>query len=78
MDIETQIKRILKSYKTIDGNLINCQKIFVANSVLIWALENVKEKEKIIYYIREVEKHLKDEITLYWEDGSIKVKRKRK
>lgn len=78
MDIEAKIKKILMTYKKINGNLIDCQKIFMANSVLKWALENIKEKEKIVYYIREVEKHLKDEITLYWEDGNIKVKRNRK
>jgi hypothetical protein len=78
MDLEKQISRILKKYTKKEENIIQCQRLFVANSVLRWVVENIKDKEKIIYYLKEAEKHLSGEITLYWQDDTIKVKREKK
>ena len=78
MTTEEQVKKFLKKYIEQKDNIFFCDRIFMANSVLTWALENIKEKEKFIYYLKEVEKHLSGELTLYWEDGSIKVKRKKR
>ena len=78
MTTEEQVKNFLKKYVEQKDNIFFCDRIFMANSALMWALENIKEKEKFFYYLKEVERHLTGEITLYWENGSIKVKRKKR
>ena len=75
MDIEKIIKRILKEHMAIDGNLYHSEKLFSAKAVLLWIKENAKDKKSLNYYLGLLEKHLKNDITLYWEDGTVKVRK---
>jgi len=75
INLEKEIKRLIEKYVTREENLVLANRIFVAKSVLLWVKETVKEQKAIKYYINEIEKHLKGDITLYWEDGIVKVKK---
>lgn len=75
--VEKQIKKMLESFLKKEGNLLDATRLFVAKSVLLWAAENAKETKAFKIYVSEVEKHLKGEITLYWEDGTIKVRKEK-
>ena len=75
MNLEKEIKKLLEKYIEKEDNLLLSSRLFVANSVLLWAKENVKDPKAIKYYITEVERHMQGEITLYWQNGIVKVKR---
>lgn len=75
INLEKEVKRLINKYITKDANLILAERIFVAKTVLSWVQETTKEPKAIKYYMNEIEKHLKGEITLYWEDGIVKVKK---
>ena len=74
---EKQIKKIIQTFITRQDNLIVASRLFVAKSVLIWASENTKDLKAFKGYLIEIERHLTGEITLYWEDGVIKVKKEK-
>jgi len=75
MDLEKTIKKIIKEYIKIDGNLYHSEKLFSAKAALIWIGENAKDKKSLNYYLTLLEKHLKNDITLYWEDGTVKIRK---
>jgi len=75
MDIEKAIKKIIRQYRTVDGNLYHSEKLFSAKAVLLWIKENAKDKKSLDYYLGLLEKHLKNDITLYWEDGTVKIRK---
>lgn len=75
MSLEKEIRKILSKYLKNEDNLAHAEKLFVAKSVLVWVFENNKDQKAIKYYISEVEKYLKEEIVLYWEDGVIKIRK---
>lgn len=74
---EKQIKKMLESFLKKEENLIIATRLFVAKSVLIWASENTKDLKAFKAYMAEVERHLNGEITLYWEDDIIKVRKEK-
>lgn len=74
---EKQIKKIIQTFITRQDNLIVASRLFVAKSVLIWASENTKDLKAFKAYMSEIERHLSGEITLYWEDGIIKVRKEK-
>lgn len=74
---EKQIKKMIEAHVTKQDNLVIATKLFVAKSVLKWALENTKDSKTFKGYLSEIERHLNGEITLYWEDGIIKVKKEK-
>jgi len=78
MSPANEFKRMIKIYMKVDDNLYRAERFFMANSALSWALENNKEASVITYYLKEIEKHLNEEITLFWQDGKIKVKKGKK
>lgn len=74
----------LKDEKAIyvENNLIVAEKAFFINSVLTWSIEEVKkgtmkapQVENCVYMMR---RYLKGKLDLYWHDGVVKVKRKRR
>lgn len=75
MTAEREIKKILHEYLQYKDNMILSDRIFVAISILNWAYLKYKDQEILRYYLEEVKKHLRNEITLYWEDGIVKIKR---
>lgn len=74
---QKQIKKIIESFAVREGNLIHAEKLFVAKSVLLWAVENSKNDNMLNSYFLEIEKHLTGEITLYWEEDKIKVRKEK-
>lgn len=77
IDPQKDIEKIIKAFLIREGNLLNSERLFVAKSVLLWAAENSKTKEAYKSYLSEVERHLNGNITLYWEDGIIKVRKEK-
>jgi hypothetical protein len=71
-------QELLSKYINKEDNLINCQKIFIANSFIRWIEENSKDDSQFAGYLKEVARYLDGEIDLYWEKGSIKIKKLRK
>jgi len=63
------------------GNLISAEKAFFANSVFHWYTEEAKKgtmkKPQIENCIWILRKFLKGKLDLCWDDGIIKVRKKR-
>lgn len=78
MDLEKEIKRYIRDYLKINENVYQSERLFIAKSVLLWALKTAQDQKIFTYYLKEIEKHLNGEITLYWKDGIVKVKKKEK
>ena len=74
---QKEIKKIIESFVVREDNLIHAERLFVAKTVLMWAVENSKEQNIFKSYLTEIEKHLNGEITLYWEDGKIKIRKEK-
>lgn len=74
---EKQIKKMLENFLVKQENLIIASRLFVAKSVLMWAVENTKDPKTLKGYLSEIDRHLKGEITLYWEDGIIKIRKEK-
>ena len=68
-------QQLIKKFAFLEDNLYNIPRLFTAISILKWAYAN-KSPNEIKYYISEIEKHLNGEITLYWQDDIVKVRRK--
>jgi hypothetical protein len=43
-----------------------------------WACEHYKDPKQLNVYFEEVKRHLQGEITLYWSDGIVKIKREKR
>lgn len=69
---------LLNKYISKEDNLLNCQKIFIANSFIKWIQANSKDDLQFAGYLKEVVRYLEGEIDLYWEKGTIKIKKLRK
>ena len=74
---QKEIKKIIESHIIYDGNLIRADRLFIAKAVLLWAVENAKDQKTFTSYLYEIERHLNGEITLYWEDGKIKIRKEK-
>jgi hypothetical protein len=75
IDPQRDIEKIIKNFLVREGNLLGSERLFVAKSVLLWAAENSKTKDDYKSYLYEVERHLSGDITLYWEDDKIKIRK---
>ena len=75
MNLEKEIKKLLSKYLNLEDNVYYSERLFIANSILTWVASKYREQKVYKYYLKEVEKHLKGEITLYWEDGIVKVRK---
>lgn len=75
MNPEREIRKLLKEFIRTKDNLVLTDRMFVAISVLNWALQKTKDKNLLQYYLNEVKRHLNGEITLYWENGVVRVHR---
>ena len=78
MNPEREIKKLLQEFISLKDNVYTSNRIFVAVSVLNWVYTKYTDKMMLQYYLEEVKKHLRGEITLYWEDGVVKIHRGRK
>jgi hypothetical protein len=72
---EKVIKKMIKDFAIPEDNVFYAERLFVANTVLNWVLKNTKEERQRKQYITQIEKHLVGEITLYWDDEVIKVRK---
>ena len=75
MSAAIKTNKFLLKYIEKKDNIYFSNRLFVANTVLNWVLTSFNEQKVIKYYLKEIEKHLKGEITLYWENGIIKVRK---
>lgn len=71
---EKIIKKMIKDYATKEDNVFHAERLFVANTILNWAVANSKTSKELQNYVNEIEKHLSGTVTLYWEGSVIKVK----
>lgn len=66
---------MIKDYAIREQNIFYADRLFVANTVLSWVLNNTTEEKQRRQYITQIEKHLTGEITLYWDNGVIKIRK---
>lgn len=74
---QKEIKKFLRSFLTMKENILFAERLFVAKSVLMWASEHSANENMFNSYLTEIERHLNGEITLYWEDGKIKIRKEK-
>lgn len=74
---EKVIKAFLKNYLKIDKNLFSSERLFIANSGINWIYKNTNNADLIKHYLKEIDKHLKGEIDLFWSNGTL-IKKKAK
>lgn len=75
MDIEKERKLLLSKYIKKEDNLIIADRLFLANSIIEYAIKNkITDNEKLKYFFIQTERHLKEEITLYWEGDKLELK----
>ena len=77
--VEQVMATLKEQYMSEEGNVVNAEKIFVAASVVKDAISRqlggeITENECKSYFVA-IEKYMKGEIELFWEDGIIKVKK---
>lgn len=76
---EEAIKRIIIQRPIDkDENLLHTGRVFVAASVIQWIYENTKTEDQILHYLSQVEKHLSGELEMYWESGSIRIRKEKR
>ena len=78
MEPEKEIKKLLNEFLKIKDNIFLTERLFVAVSVLNWAFLKHSDKYALQHYLDQVKKHLRGEITLYWEDGTVRIHRGKK
>jgi hypothetical protein len=76
--VKENIHPLLQKYIKREDNLFYCEKLFKAISFLNWIEKNSKDLNQRIAYKKEIFRFLDGEIDLYWEKGSIKIKKLRK
>jgi hypothetical protein len=76
--LQNEISKLIKDSLKVEENIYLSERLFVAHSVLLWIFKNYKDSQQIKFYIQQVERHLKKEITLYWEDDIVKIMKKNK
>lgn len=65
---------IINNFLKKEDNILLCQKIFIAISILKWASVQQGAKELFPKYISYITKFLNNEIDLYWEKEVVKFK----
>ena len=60
-----------------DGNSISAEKLFLANSVIIWCIKKLRKEElkptEVQGYIFFMKKYICGALDLFWEDGILYV-----
>ena len=60
-----------------EGNSISAEKLFLANSVIIWCIKKLREEElkptEVQGYIFFMKKYIRGALDLFWEDGILYV-----
>ena len=75
-DPKTIIRNLFNKYAKIDGNVVHAEKMFIINSVIKYLFENDAkkiDKEEIALYGDIIDKYLKNEVDILWEDGKLVV-----
>ncbi len=75
MNPEKEVKKLLSEFLLMEENIFLSHRLFVAVSVLNWAVLKYADKNALQHYLDQVKKHLRGEITLYWEHGVVKIRR---
>ena len=62
---------------TRDDNSISAEKLFLANSVIIWCIKKLRGEElkpaEVQGYIFFMKKYIRGALDLFWEDGILYV-----
>ena len=69
-----EILRLVSEYCRDSDNIHNAERLFMAISALRWAYSHATNDKMLEIYLGEIERHLRGEITLYWQNGVIKIK----
>jgi hypothetical protein len=60
-----------------DGNSVSAEKLFLANSVIIWCIKKLRGEElkppEVQGYIFFMKKYIRGTLDLFWEDGILYV-----
>jgi len=75
MKFDDESKKLLSKYLRLEENVYFSERLFVAHTILNWVGSKEREIKVFKYYLKEVEKHLNGEITLYWENGIVRVRK---
>jgi hypothetical protein len=70
------VRDLFKRYIYTKENIIYGHKLFVISSIINYIYEGDDEKNKynlMVYYSGLIDRYLKDELDLYWQDGRIQV-----
>lgn len=69
------IKYILKKHLKAEGNVLMCERLFVANSILEWVFKSTNNSIVIKSYISDLEKYIEGHLQLPWADDVV-IKKK--
>ena len=78
ISFDSIVTKIIKEGLVIKDNVYYSERLFVAYSIILWIFNNKNTEEQKKFYIDQLQKHLNKEITLYWEDGIVKIARNKK
>ena len=70
------IRDLFKRYTYKNENIVYGHKLFVINSIINYIYLDGDDKNVynlIVYYSGLIDKYLKGELDLYWEDGKVRV-----
>jgi hypothetical protein len=67
------VLNFIHEYTGCNTNVYLAERLFMAHSAIRWAYENAANEQVLRLYLSEIEKHLKNEITLYWHKGTIRI-----
>lgn len=72
------IKGLRKRFQYKEENVYYLGRLFVAVSVIRWIFTNSSSNDEILSYLSQVERHMNEEIELYWSGNTIKVSKSKK
>jgi len=74
------IKQADAFYEIKDNVYYLGPKAFVANSVVQWLVDKIEsgelEKESVGFYVDAINKYIKDEVNLRWDEGNLVIEGK--
>jgi uncharacterized FlgJ-related protein len=80
-DYKQVIINIFKKYIKKQDNVIYAEKLFVISSIVRYLYSDDKKEltpKKIAQYGEVIDRYIKNEVDIFWKDGNIMVKERRK
>ena len=71
------IRNLYKKYATIDGNLVDANKLFVINTIINFIFKDKDYRrvntKQLAEYGELISRFLKNEVDIYWKDDKLLV-----